>query len=91
MPCYSIAAYNKHKCYKNPKAFTSHDFKVCRQVELLNTHIRTINSELGQTALGFDKDITRGRKDTDKHTNKQKQPKKAEKGRTNFIHVFSIL
>ena len=66
IPCYLIVAYNQHKGHKNPDIFKDQDIEICRQVELLNANIRSLNLEIGQSTVRFNKDITRRRKDTDK-------------------------
>lgn len=70
IPCYSIVAYNRHKGHSNPDLFKNQDIEICRQVEALNANIRAINSEIGQSTLRFNKDITRRRKDTDNRKKK---------------------
>ena len=46
------------------------DIEICRQQELLNANIRSLNLEIGQSTLRFNKDISRRRKDTDKRKKK---------------------
>ena len=56
-PVYSIQEWNKKKGHKDPSVFEEKDEILSRQISMLNSRVREINSSLGTNSPDFTSDL----------------------------------
>lgn len=67
LPVYSIFEYNYKKGHRDPNQFKTQDETLIRQVHMVNSQIRRINSKLEKRAPNFCQDLSHNKVKTTKN------------------------